>query len=38
VARKLLVALWKYLQTGIPPEGAALSDVKSKLYYTPALA
>ena len=31
VARKLLVALWKYLQTGVPPEGAVLMDWKDKL-------
>jgi transposase len=24
VARKLLVALWRYLETGVPPEGALL--------------
>lgn len=34
LARKLLVALWKYLETGTPPEGAELSDWKSKLHYT----
>lgn len=22
VARKLLIALWRYLETGVPPEGA----------------
>jgi transposase len=33
VARKLLVALWKYLQTGLPPEGAELVDWKDKLRY-----
>ena len=37
VARKLLVGLWKYLETGIPPEGAELSDWQSKLHYTPSL-
>ena len=24
VARKLLIALWRYLETGLVPEGAAL--------------
>ncbi len=38
VARKLLVALWKYLETGVPPEGAELTDWESKVHYTPALA
>jgi len=38
LARKLLVALWKYLETGVPPEGAELSDWQSKLHYTLALA
>jgi transposase len=38
LARKLLVALWKYLQTGVPPEGAELSDWQGKIHYTPALA
>jgi transposase len=33
VARKLLVALWKYLQTEVPPEGAELVDWKGKLRY-----
>jgi len=38
MARKLLVALWKYLQTGLPPEGAELVDWKEKLRYrTPSL-
>lgn len=26
LARKLLIALWRYLETGIPPEGACLTD------------
>ena len=26
LARKLLVALWKYLETGVPPAGATLSE------------
>jgi transposase len=38
LARKLLVALWKYLESGVPPEGAELSDWKSKLHYTLAMA
>jgi transposase len=33
MARKLLVALWKYLQTGVPPEGAVLVDWQDKLYH-----
>jgi len=37
LARKLLVALWQYLETGVPPEGAELSNWQSKLHYTPAL-
>jgi len=38
LARKLLVALWKYLETRVPPEGAALSDWKTKIYdNTPSL-
>jgi transposase len=37
LARKLLVALWKYLETGVPPAGAELSDWQSKLPYTPSL-
>lgn len=37
LARKLLVALWKYLETGIPPERAELDDWQSKLHYTPSL-
>lgn len=31
VARKLIVALWRYLETGEIPEGATLSDWKGKL-------
>jgi transposase len=38
LARKLLVALWKYLETGVPPEGAELTDWRTKIHYTPALA
>jgi transposase len=26
LARKLLIALWRYLETGIPPEGAVLQS------------
>jgi transposase len=37
LARKLLVALWKYLETGVPPEGAEPSDWQSKCHYTPSL-
>ncbi|MHB1038644.1 MAG: IS110 family RNA-guided transposase [Pirellulales bacterium] len=38
VARKLLVALWKYLETGEPPAGAELTDWQSKIHYTLALS
>lgn len=31
LARRLLVALWKYLKTGVPPAGAELCDWQSKL-------
>lgn len=37
LARKLLVALWRYLETGVPPQDAELTDWQSKLYYTRAL-
>lgn len=37
LARKLLVELWKYLQTGVPPSGAKLGDWRTKISYTPAL-
>jgi transposase len=37
LARKLLVALWKYLETGVPPEDAQLTDWQSKLRYTRSL-
>jgi transposase len=30
LARKLLVQLWRYLQTGVPPAGAELSDWQTK--------
>jgi transposase len=26
LARKLLIALWRYLETGIPPEGACMTE------------
>jgi len=32
MARKLLVALWRYLETGVPPEGAELVEWKKKIY------
>jgi len=38
LARKLLVALWKYLETGVPPEGAELTDWRGKIHYTSRLA
>lgn len=34
LARKLLVELWKYLETGEPPAGAELGDWKEKIRYT----
>ncbi len=37
LARKLLVALWKYLETGVPPTGAELGDWRTKIHYTPEL-
>jgi transposase len=37
VARKLLVALWRYLETGVPPEGAELADWRRKISYTQVL-
>ncbi len=37
LARKLLVELWKYLQTGVPPKGAELGDWRAKICYTPEL-
>jgi transposase len=37
LARKLLVALWKYLENGTPPGGAELTDWRTKLHYTPNL-
>jgi transposase len=38
LARKLLVALWKFLESGVPPDGVELTDWRSKLHYTPSLA
>jgi transposase len=37
LARKLLVQLWKYLQTDIPPEGAELTDWRTKAKVTTPL-
>jgi transposase len=37
LARKLLVALWKFLESGLSPGGAELADWRSKLQYTPSL-
>jgi transposase len=34
LARKLLVQLWKYLETGIPPTGATLTDWRPKARLT----
>jgi transposase len=34
LARKLLVELWKYLQRGVPPAGAVLSDWRPKATIT----
>jgi transposase len=34
LARKLLVQLWKYLETGVPPTGAELTDWRSKAKVT----
>jgi transposase len=34
LARKLLIQLWKYLQTGVPPAGAALADWRPKATIT----
>lgn len=31
LARKLLVALWQYLETGVPPAGAVVGDWRSKI-------
>jgi transposase len=37
LARKLLVALWRYLETGDAPRGAELVDWQSKVSYTASL-
>jgi len=38
LARKLLIALWKYLESGVPPQGAELSEWETKIYdNTPSL-
>jgi transposase len=37
LARKLLVELWKYLETGVPPRNAELVDWDDKIHYTPCL-
>jgi transposase len=34
LARKLLVELWKYLQTGVPPAGAMMADWRPKAIMT----
>jgi transposase len=31
LARKLLIALWQYLETGVPPSGAVVVDWRSKI-------
>lgn len=37
LARKLVIALWRYLETGVPPAGAEVSDWREKFYYTASL-
>ncbi len=37
LARKLLVELWKYLETGVPPCNAELTEWEDKIHYTPSL-
>ena len=37
VARKLMIALWRYVETGVPPAGAELADWRKKFYYTTSL-
>lgn len=37
LARKLLVALWRYLESGVPPNGAELGNWREKLHYTLSL-
>ena len=34
LARKLLVQLWKYRETGVPPAGAELTDWRTKAKVT----
>jgi transposase len=34
LARKLLVQLWRYLETGVPPVGAQLADWRTKMRIT----
>ena len=36
LARKLLVQLWKYLETSVPPAGAQLADWRTKTRITSA--
>jgi transposase len=36
LARKLLVQLWRYLETGVPPAGAELADWRTKAKITTA--
>jgi transposase len=31
LSRKLIVALWRYVETGVPPEGAVLVDWRNKI-------
>jgi transposase len=38
LARKLLVELWKYLETGVPPKGAQIGDWRKKVDYTVSLS
>jgi transposase len=38
LARKLLVELWKFLETGVPPRDAELANWEEKIHYTPCLA
>lgn len=37
LARKLLVALWRYLESGVPPDGAEVGNWQEKLHYTLSL-
>jgi len=37
LARKLVIALWRYLETGVPPAGAELGDWRTKFQYTTSL-